>query len=29
MGGSPIFLIISSYLVYFYTNVVGLNAGVI
>jgi hypothetical protein len=25
MGGSPIFLIISSYLVYFYTNVVGLN----
>lgn len=29
MGGSPIFLIISSYLVYFHTNVVGLNAGVI
>lgn len=29
MGGSPVFLIISSYLVYFYTNVVGLNAGII
>ena len=29
MGGSPIFLIINSYLVYFYTNVVGLNAGTV
>ena len=29
MGGSPIFLIISAYLTYFYTNVAGLNAGVV
>lgn len=29
MGGSPIFLIISMYLVYFYTNVAGLNPGAI
>lgn len=28
-GGSPIFLLISGYLVYFYTNVVGMNAGVV
>ena len=28
-GGSPIFLIISGYLVYFYTNVAGLNPGVV
>lgn len=29
MGGCPIFLLISGYLTYFYTNVVGLSAGVI
>ena len=29
MGGSPIFLIISAYLTYFYTNVAGLNPGVV
>ena len=29
MGGVPLFAIISSFLTYFYTNVIGLNAGVI
>lgn len=29
MGGCPIFLLISGYLTYFYTNVVGLSAGII
>lgn len=29
MGGVPLFAIISSFLTYFYTNVIGLNAGII
>ena len=29
MGGSPVFLLISSYLVYYYTNVAGLNAAIV
>ena len=29
MGGVPLFALISSFLVYFYTNVVGLDAGAI
>ena len=29
MGGVPLFAIISSFLVYFYTNVIGLNPGIV
>mgnify|MGYP000227625619 CR=1 FL=1 len=29
MGGVPLFALISSFLVYFYTNVIGLDAGLI